>query len=395
MSPQPACAQCSVRPTAHLPEFAILPLYAGPTYCTLPLLVAGEYSLAEEILEPELRIIDPHHHLWDLRPLLPAFPEPHTSFVAVIAGAPYYTFDQLHADLRTGHNIVATVFMECGAFYRADAVGALKPVGEVEFVNGVAAQSASGLYGNLRACAAIVGHANMLLGDSAAPVLESLIAAGNGRFRGIRHSAAWDADPATLGPPFQAPEGLLVSDEFQAGFAQLGKFGLTFDAWVLEPQLPDVIALARKFPNQPIVLDSIPAPIAVNCRRISTAGARPSSVWGNAPMYRSSWAGWPCHFAECPKMARPRELAPKPWPKCGGPISKLVSNLSAQAARCSKVTIQSTDGARIIQCFGTRSSELPVVHPLMRNARFTQGRRRISINWNIGSLRIAEHFQKL
>ncbi len=219
--------------------------------------------MSEAILEPDLPIIDPHHHLWDLRPLMPAFPEPRHPFIEAIAGAPYYTFDQLHADVTSGHNIVGTCFMECGAFYRASASENMKPVGEVEFVNGVAAQSASGLYGDLRACAAIIGHADMTLGDGAVPVLEALIAAGNGRFRGIRHSAAWDANPATLGPPFHAPEGLMVSDQFQAGFAHLGKLGLTFDAWVLEPQLGDVIALARKFPDQPIVLDHCGTPLNI------------------------------------------------------------------------------------------------------------------------------------
>lgn len=215
----------------------------------------------EDILEPELKIIDPHHHLWDLRLLVPAFPEPRHPFIETIAGAPYYVFDHLHADVTSGHNVVGTVFMECGAFYNASAEQALKPVGEVEFVNGVAAQSASGLYGDLRACAAIVGHADMTLGDAAAPVLEALTLAGNGRFRGIRHSAAWDSNPAVLGPPFHAPEGLLVSDSFQAGFSHLGPMGLTFDTWVLEPQLVDVLALARKFPNQPIVLDHCGTPL--------------------------------------------------------------------------------------------------------------------------------------
>ena len=119
--------------------------------------------MPEDILEPDLAIIDAHHHLWDLRPLVPAFPEPRHAFIETIAGAPYYTFDQLYADLTTGHNILGTVFMECGAFYCADAELAFMPVGEVEFVNGVAAQSASGFYGTIRACAAIVGHADLLL----------------------------------------------------------------------------------------------------------------------------------------------------------------------------------------------------------------------------------------
>ncbi|HCI62277.1 MAG TPA: amidohydrolase, partial [Erythrobacter sp.] len=96
--------------------------------------------MTEDILEPELPIIDPHHHLWDLRPLVGAFPEPRHAFIEAISGAAYYTFDQLYADTHSGHNVVGTVFMECGAFYDASRDEAMKPVGEVEFVNGVAAQ---------------------------------------------------------------------------------------------------------------------------------------------------------------------------------------------------------------------------------------------------------------
>jgi predicted TIM-barrel fold metal-dependent hydrolase len=219
--------------------------------------------MTEAILEPDLPIIDPHHHLWDLRPLMGAFPEPRHPFIASIAEKPYYTFDQLRDDLTTGHRVVGTVFMECGAFYRADARDDFKVVGEVEYVNGVAAQSASGLYGELRACAGIVGHANLMLGSRAGEVLDALALAGNGRFRGIRHQGAWDADPNTLGPPFHAPEGLYRDATFREGFAELAMRGLTFDAWLLEPQLGDVIDLARAFPDQPICLDHCGTPLGI------------------------------------------------------------------------------------------------------------------------------------
>ena len=96
--------------------------------------------MTETILEPELPIIDPHHHLWDLRLLLPAFPEPRHDFLEAISGAAYYTFDALHADTHRGHNVVGTVFMECGAFYDPARGDDMKVVGEVEFVNGIAAQ---------------------------------------------------------------------------------------------------------------------------------------------------------------------------------------------------------------------------------------------------------------
>lgn len=218
--------------------------------------------MTEAILEPELPIIDPHHHLWDLRPVLSAFPEPRHPFLDAIAGAAYYTFDQLHADVSSGHNVIGTVYMECGAFYRSGASDELKVVGEVEFVNGVAAQSASGLYGNLQLCAGIIGHADLTLGDGAAPVLDALRGASD-RFRGIRHQAAWDADPNVLGAPFHATQGLYATDTFRAGFRHLAPRGLTFDAWVLEPQIADVTALARAFPDTPIVLDHCGTPLNI------------------------------------------------------------------------------------------------------------------------------------
>lgn len=220
--------------------------------------------MTEEILEPDLPIIDPHHHLWDLRPLIDAFPEPRHRFIDALIDNAYYTFDQLHAHLTSGHNVIATVFMECGAFYNPAYGEEMKSVGEVEFVNGVAAQSASGLYGDLRACEGIIGHADLLLGDGAAKVLDGLKAAAPGRFKGIRHQGAWDADADVLGPPFHAPEGLYLDGKFREGFAHLGEKGMTFDAWILEPQLPDVIDLANAFPDQPICLDHCGTPLNIS-----------------------------------------------------------------------------------------------------------------------------------
>lgn len=219
--------------------------------------------MTETILEPDLPIIDPHHHLWDLRPLLAEIPEPRHDFIEAIAGAAYYTFDQLMADTQSGHRVIGTVFLECGAFYDAARADAMKPVGEVEFVNGVAAQGASGHYGEYHPCAAIIGHADLTLGDGVRPVLDALIKAGNGRFKGIRHQAAWDANPDVLGPPFHAPQHLYYSDAFRAGFAAFSEYGLSFDAWVLEPQLADVLDLARTFPEQPIVLNHCGTPLNI------------------------------------------------------------------------------------------------------------------------------------
>ncbi len=217
--------------------------------------------MTEAILEPDLPIIDPHHHLWDLRAMLPMFPEPRHRFLETLVPVAHYTFEQFHADVTSGHNIIASVFMECGAFYNAAYGEALKPVGEVEYVNGVAARSASGLYGDTRLCAGIVGHADLTLGSAVGDVLDALKAAAPNRFRGIRHQGAWDADPDVLGSPFHAPPELYRDTKFREGFAELGKRAMSFDAWILEPQIPDVIDLARAFPDTPICLDHCGTPL--------------------------------------------------------------------------------------------------------------------------------------
>jgi predicted TIM-barrel fold metal-dependent hydrolase len=216
---------------------------------------------AEEILEPDLPIVDPHHHLWDRRniPLPPEAAE--HPFMVAIADARRYLLDELLADTGSGHNIVATVFVECGAFYKADGPEAFRPIGETEFVNGVAAMSASGIYGPMRACAGIVSRADLLLGDDVAPVLEAHIRAGGGRFRGIRNSASFEHDKGVLGPLNRVEAGLYREAKFREGFRHLGRMGLSFDAWLLEPQLPDVIDLARAFPETTIVLDHVGTPL--------------------------------------------------------------------------------------------------------------------------------------
>ena len=221
--------------------------------------------MAEEILEPELPIVDPHHHLWD-RPaglLQDLHPLQH-GFMDIIRNTPRYLFDELLKDLKSGHNISATVYMECGAMYRADGPEALRCVGETEFVNGIAAMSASGLYGPLRACAGIVGHVDLRQGERAEDILRAHIAAGHGRFRGIRQSASWSEDPAVLGPLHgRVPQGLYTDPAFRSGFGLLHKLGLSFDAWLLEPQLPEVVDLARAFPETRIVLDHVGTPLGI------------------------------------------------------------------------------------------------------------------------------------
>ncbi|WP_332770265.1 amidohydrolase family protein [Phenylobacterium sp.] len=218
----------------------------------------------EAILEPDLPIVDPHHHLWDRPPALAAaLPPPKHGFEHVIRRVPRYLLDELLADMKSGHNIIATVYMECGSMYRSRGPAAMRPVGETEFVNGVAAMSASGLYGEVLACAGIVGHADCNLGGAVAEVLQAHIAAGGGRFRGIRQSASSDPDKDVLGPLARQGGGLYLSPKFREGFAQLSPLGLSFDAWMLEPQLSDLLDLAKAFPETQIVLDHVGTPLGI------------------------------------------------------------------------------------------------------------------------------------
>jgi L-fuconolactonase len=205
-----------------------------------PLFSVDETWLArrcEDIIEPDLPIVDPHHHLWDRETR--------------------YLFDELRADTGSGHDIRATVFMQCGSMYRADGDPDLAPIGETEFVNGIAAMSASGHYGAARLCAGIVGFADLTLGARVAPVLEAQIGAGGGRFRGIRHSTVWHADPSIRTTPMLRPPGLMGERSFRDGFACLAPLGLSFDAWLYHTQLPEIVALACDFPETTIVLDHL------------------------------------------------------------------------------------------------------------------------------------------
>lgn len=218
---------------------------------------------AEPILEPDLPIVDPHHHLWHRPPTPAEAPPPQHGFGVAIQSAGRYLLEELLTDTGSGHNVIATVFVECGAMYRADGPEKLKPIGETEFVNGVAAMAASGRYGATRACAGIVGRADFTLGDGVAEQLEAHMTAAPGRFRGVRQSASHDPDANVLGPLSRTPAGLYASDAFCSGFGHLGRLGLSFDAWMLEPQLPDLIGLTRAFPDARVVLDHVGTPLGL------------------------------------------------------------------------------------------------------------------------------------
>ena len=224
----------------------------------------------EEILEPDLPIVDPHHHLWD-RP------------------GNRYLLPDLLADTGSGHRIAATVFVECRAMYRACGPDELRSLGETEFVNGVAAMSASGLYGDTRACAAIVGNVDLRLGGRAREVLEAHVAVSGGRFRGIRNISAWHAGGVRTSS-YEPPPGLLRDPMFRQGYAQLAPLGLSFDAWLLHTQLDEVIDLARAFPDTTLVLDHIGGPIGIE----DYAGRRAQVL--------ADWSAKIAELARCPNV---------------------------------------------------------------------------------------------
>lgn len=213
----------------------------------------------EEIIEPALPIVDPHHHLWfrpgavlaaleqqdnlTIRALLPTFRR-HAR----------YLLDEFLADLNTGHNVRATVFVEVHAMYRARGPQALQSVGEVEFANGMAATAASGVFGDVAICSGIVGCVDLRLGDAVKDVLLAHMQAGNGRYRGVRAGhVAYDADPTVLGGA--GVPHLMLDPRFRAGFRHLEPLGLSYDAYQLEYQLAELLDLARAFPDTQIILN--------------------------------------------------------------------------------------------------------------------------------------------
>ena len=225
----------------------------------------------EAILEPDLPICDPHHHLWH-------YPDNR------------YLLEDLLADIGAGHRVESTVFVECAAFYRARGPEAFRFVGETEFVAGVAAMADSGRYGPVRACEGIVGRADLSLGEAVDAVLKAHIAAGGGRFRGIRHAGGWDASDAIRNSHTEPPQHLYADPKFREGFARLAANGLSFEAWQYHPQLPDVIDLARAFPDTKIMLNHVGGPLGVG----PYAGRRDEI-----------FAGWRDHIRElaaCPNV---------------------------------------------------------------------------------------------
>jgi predicted TIM-barrel fold metal-dependent hydrolase len=213
---------------------------------------AWRAQYTEAAVEPDLPIIDAHHHLWP-EPPLPGY-EPYTDETAIA--------EMAHG----GHNIIATVAVEARGSYFTYGPETLRPVGETVHAEALA-QLQPGF------CAAIVAHADLLLGHAVDVVLSAHMVAAPMRLRGIRHVVAWDPD---LKSGFGAQPGMLAHPDFRAGFGRLAPNGLSFDVWALHSQLGEVLDLARAFPETSIIIDHIGGPIG-----IGRYAARPSESFAD------------------------------------------------------------------------------------------------------------------
>jgi predicted TIM-barrel fold metal-dependent hydrolase len=201
-------------------------------------------SWQEPVLEPDLPIVDAHHHLWNRR------------------GWPYMVED-LTQDLASGHNVVSTVFVESRTHYRSDGPVESPSVGEVEFAVACAASVAE-MAGELpRVCEGIIGHADLRLGSDVASVLDALNEASGGRFCGVRHSSAWDIESGIVNPELGSSPDLIAGGDFRRAIDLLGRRGLVYDAWVYHPQLYQIADLADACPNTQIVLDHAGGPLGI------------------------------------------------------------------------------------------------------------------------------------
>ena len=197
-------------------------------------------TLQEEVLEPELPIIDPHHHLW-------------------VRNGYTYLMPELASDLASGHNIVATVYAECHSMYRSGGAEESRSLGETEFVRGQAAMSASGGFGVTRACDVMFGNVDLTLGAAVESLLEQHLEASGRGFRGVRLSSGWHEDPQIGNVGERA--GLLMESAVNEAIGVVDRMGLSLDCWLYHTQLDEVAQLADAHPELTIVLNHVGSPI--------------------------------------------------------------------------------------------------------------------------------------
>ena len=231
-------------------------------------------AVPEAPIQPELPIIDPHVHFWQMA-----------------SGYRYFLEEFAQDAASCGHTIEATVFVECNSMYRKSGPPHLRPVGETEFAVGMAAMALSGRYTPTRAADGIVGFVDLSQGDRAAEALDAQLAAGNGRLKGIRQRAKWDPDPVVRGAMHADGPGLYLQPDFANGIKALVSRGLLFEASIFHPQISDVTALARAHPDCSIVVNHSGSPVGH------------SSYAGKAEEVHGSWMAGMRELAACPNVS--------------------------------------------------------------------------------------------
>lgn len=235
----------------------------------------------EPALDAERPIIDPHLHLWEIL-AAPGSPQQPQRFLLP---------ELLETVSGSGHNVTHTVFVECHQMYRRDGPEQLRPVGETEFANGVAAMSASGNYGSCKVADRIVGNADLRLGGRVREVLEAHVARAGERFRGIRMPTAFSEAGMFGFPCDPAARGIMLDSRFREGARVLGEMGLSLDVWCLHTQLDKLIGVADALPDLAIILDHVGTP--------ESGGA-----WaGRAAEARVDWAGRIFDLARRPNVS--------------------------------------------------------------------------------------------
>lgn len=202
----------------------------------------------EEPLEPDLPIIDAHHHLWN-RP------------------GNVYRFGEYLEDISSGHNIVATIYVQARSGYWEHGPEILKPAGEIDFAMDMAKQASSAAGNKTALCAAIIGGADLMQGENVAPALERMVDLSEGRLRGIRNQTAWHADPNIRSSPFPTSPGMVASEAFRLGAKALNRFGLSLDVWAYQTQLIEVESLARFLPGLRIIINHAGGPLGIGLYR--------------------------------------------------------------------------------------------------------------------------------
>ena len=274
--------------------------------------------------------------------------------------------------------------------YRTSGPAEMRPVGETEFVAGMAAMSDSGQYGPTRVAAGIVGFADLTLGDRVEPVLEAHIRAGGGRFRGVRHAAAWDASPVIGNSQTANGPHLMMQKDFRAGLARLTKLGLSLDAWAFHPQLADVVDLARACPDATIVMGHVGGPLGYG----PYAGKRDEvfAAWKPAVAELArcdnvsmKLGGMMMRLAAYDYRTQPTPPSSEDLAALWRPYIETCIELFGPAAACSRATSRWRRWASAGRRCGTRSSASPRGRRSTRSTRCSPAPRAACTAWTDGS----------